>query len=588
LNRAVATFLVVIRRRRWRTCLRTRRAFAPDAGVPEALAHTRVTLRTLDEVVRDAELLFVTIQTPHGPSFDGTHRLSETRSDFDYGPLCAGIDALTRVGAPRNVALASTVLPGTTRPEVLPRLGPLARLCYSPFFIAMGTTMRDLLAPECVLLGVHDDGAATRVEHFYRTLHDAPIQRMGVEDAELTKVLYNTWISTKICFANTATELAHRSGATVDRVLGVLSLGRQRILSPMYLRGGMGDGGGCHLRDNLALRWFARTQSLSRDWFEGLLLQRDRHTEWIARTAISLTRELPVVMLGKSFKAESASTGGGLAQLLARMFRELGCEALAWDPMIDAPDEMPRAQPRVLRDRDDACFVCELSRRLSGGRPLAPHRAARRHRGARPGRWQPMKDFVVVCVPVLNDCRGIAEVLPHLEHTLATTRLAVCVVDDGSVDGTLAWLDTYASRRSYVHVLHRKKTLPGCRRGGAIRDGLRWRLAHTNHDVFVDLDADGFQRPEELTAALAHLDAHPGCDVVVASKHAYGAEVIGRPLTRRFGSRVYNTLVRAGLGTSVRDCSNSFRVYRRRAAEAVARAATRDDTPVFLVEMMAV
>lgn len=333
--------------------LRTRRYPHAEEDVPELLARTDVHLRSLDDTVRDAELLFVTIQTPHAPAFEGITRLPAERRDFDYGPLCAGVEALAasleRLGAARDVVIVSTVLPGTMRREVLPRLGPRGRLCYNPFFIAMGTTIPDFLAPEFVLFGVDDPGAAERASAFYKTLHDAPFRRVSLEDAELTKVLYNTWISTKIGFANTAAELAHRCGADVDRVMDTLLLGGRRVISPAYLRAGMGDGGGCHPRDNIALSWLSHERSMSYDWFESIMLQRERHTEWLARMALARSAGRPVVVLGKAFKADSSIVTGSPALLLLEILRELGCEATAWDPHIDPPTEAPVGSPR--------CFV---------------------------------------------------------------------------------------------------------------------------------------------------------------------------------------------------------------------------------------
>lgn len=333
--------------------LRTRRYPHAEVGVPELLARTDLQLRSLDDTVRDAELLFVTIQTPHAPAFEGITRLPAERRDFDYGPLCAGVEAiaasLERLGSMRDVVIVSTVLPGTMRREVLPRLGPLGRLCYNPFFIAMGTTIPDVLSPEFVLFGVDDAGAAERASAFYRTLHDAPFRGVSLEDAELTKVLYNTWISTKIGFANTAAELAHRCGADVDRVMDTLLLGSRRVISPAYLRAGMGDGGGCHPRDNIALSWLSRERSMSFDWFESIMLQRERHTEWIARMAIARSAGRPVVVLGRAFKADSTIVTGSPALLLLEILRELGCDASAWDPHVDSSSEAPCESP--------CCFV---------------------------------------------------------------------------------------------------------------------------------------------------------------------------------------------------------------------------------------
>lgn len=195
---------------------------------------------------------------------------------------------------------------------------------------------------------------------------------------------------------------------------------------------------------------------------------------------------------------------------------------------------------------------------------------------------------VAVCIPVLNEREGIATVLPRLARALACTPYTICIVDDGSTDGTLAWLDDWRKDHSSVHVLRRQRKGAGCLRGAATREGLQWLLAHTGHEVFVDLDADGSQRPEEIPIALDYLAANPACEVVVASKYVAGSEVHGRPLFRRLGSRTYNALLRVGLDMPLRDFSNSFRFYRRSAAECVVEARTRHDTPVFLIEMLAI
>jgi UDPglucose 6-dehydrogenase len=114
----------------------------------------------------------------------------------------------------------------------------------------MGATMRDFLHPEIVLLGVHDPNAAKQVEEFYATIVDAPVYQTSIDNVEAIKVAYNTYIS----MTNTWMEICHKiPGTDVDEVTGALALATRRIMSPMYLKGGMGDGGGCHPRDNIAL-----------------------------------------------------------------------------------------------------------------------------------------------------------------------------------------------------------------------------------------------------------------------------------------------------------------------------------------------
>ena len=102
------------------------------------------------------------------------------------------------------VVIISTVLPGTIRREIIPIIedNPYFKLCYNPFFIAMGTTINDFINPEFVLFGVDDKGAYEAAKEFYATIHDKPVYECTIEEAEMIKVSYNTYITMKINLAN--------------------------------------------------------------------------------------------------------------------------------------------------------------------------------------------------------------------------------------------------------------------------------------------------------------------------------------------------------------------------------------------------
>src|SRR6185437_8803943 len=138
-----------------------------------------------------------------------------------------------------------------------------------------------------------------------------------------------------------------------------------------------------------------------------------------------------------------------------------------------------------------------------------------------------------------------------------------------------------------IVLLQRKKSGPGCRRGAATRAGVAWLLENTSHAYFTDVDADGAHRPVEVALGIA-LAESSGADVVIASKYVPGAVVTGRPFARRAGSRGYNLVLRALMGWSIRDYSNSFRLYRREAARLLLRFEPTYDTPTYLIEMMAI
>lgn len=192
-----------------------------------------------------------------------------------------------------------------------------------------------------------------------------------------------------------------------------------------------------------------------------------------------------------------------------------------------------------------------------------------------------------VCIPVLDEVACLGRLMDDLGECLGGGRYTICVVDDGSADGTVELVERRAREDDRIRLLKRRKTRPGCRRGGASRAGMEWLLANTDHAFFSDVDADGANRPDELLRAVA-VAAREDADVVIASKYVAGSVVTGRPLARRAGSRAYNLALRVLLDPRIRDYSNSFRVYRRAAAELLARYQPLYDTPVYLVEMLAI
>jgi UDPglucose 6-dehydrogenase len=301
---------------------------------------------SLEETVTHADILFVAVQTPHDPKFEGRTPLLAERADFNYSFL---MSALVQINAALKketvVVIISTVLPGTYHKWLEPILwgNKNAKLCYNPFFIAMGTTIRDFLFPEFVLLGFRDNEGEPTVSKFYRSITTAKLYRTSIENAELIKVAYNTYIGQKIVFANTLMEICdHIPGCDVDQVTGALALADRRLISPAYMSGGMGDGGGCHPRDNIAMSWLARELNLSYDWFGSIMQARECQTEWLARVVIRYTESsrLPVSILGYAFKAESNLVTGSPALLLKSILEgpPWGELADSFDPIVSGID----------------------------------------------------------------------------------------------------------------------------------------------------------------------------------------------------------------------------------------------------------
>ena len=221
-----------------------------EDGVEDYLRTTTLRIAdTVDAAVTHADAVFVVVQTPHRPEFEGVTRLPDERADFDYTYLKDAVRAVATAAAAQRKRIAlvvmSTVLPGTMDREIRPLLNPWTALVYNPAFPAMGTVLNDFEHPEFALIGVDDRDAADSVRTIYEAMIDAPVVEMSVRSAEATKVFYNSFISAKIGLSNAWMEVCHRLGANVDDVSRALGMANKRITSSYYMNGGMGDGGGC-------------------------------------------------------------------------------------------------------------------------------------------------------------------------------------------------------------------------------------------------------------------------------------------------------------------------------------------------------
>lgn len=320
--------------------------------VEDLLPKSNLKFQEVSEVVKNSDIIFVPVQTPHDPLYEGCTRLPQSRVDFNYDALVAAMKNLSveieKNGEEKIVVIISTVLPGTIEKYIKPILSNKIKLCYNPFFIAMGTTIKDFLHPEFVLFGVDDPKAAKFVESFYATLHNKTVFKTSIKNAELIKVAYNTFIGMKIVYANTMMEICHKIGADVDSVIDAICLADERLISSKYLRGGMGDGGGCHPRDNIAMSWLSKFLNLSHDYFEDLMIAREDQTEWLANLCIAENRK--VCILGKSFKPETNIQTGSPAILLANILKEKNVQVIQIDPHTDGEKDFNKTFASINSD----------------------------------------------------------------------------------------------------------------------------------------------------------------------------------------------------------------------------------------------
>ena len=229
----------------------------------------------------------------------------------------------------QTLVLISTVLPGTIRREFAP-LMTNTKLLYNPYLIAMGTVADDMINPEMIMIGTRKGEYATaykaqHLESFYNQVcTNFPRIEFGTwEEIEAMKIFYNTFISNKIALVNMIQDVAHKLGhMDVDRVTQALAKSTQRIVSPAYMKAGMGDGGACHPRDNIALRWLAKELDLGYDLFESIMTAREGQAETMAKAI--LTHGNNVYFSSDSYKPGTTLVDGSYSLLVQYYVKKHG------------------------------------------------------------------------------------------------------------------------------------------------------------------------------------------------------------------------------------------------------------------------
>jgi len=287
----------------------------------------------LKQTIIDRDIVFIAVPTPHEPGYDGREPTSDREvKDFNYDAVKETLSRINDICSEhQTIVLISTVLPGTVRRELAPIMTNTG-LVYNPYLIAMGTVADDMVNPEMIMIGT-EWGVKGKLckqrtellESFYNVVCDNyPRVESGTwEEVESMKIFYNTFISNKIALVNMIQDVAQNIGhMNVDRVTQALSRSTKRIVSPAYMKAGMGDGGACHPRDNIALRWLAKELGLGYDLFESIMTAREQQAEHMAVAILKHGRN--VFFTSDSYKPGTALVDGSYSLLVQHYVKKHG------------------------------------------------------------------------------------------------------------------------------------------------------------------------------------------------------------------------------------------------------------------------
>jgi UDPglucose 6-dehydrogenase len=304
-----------------------------EDGLPELVAEgleskrLRFVLGAAD-AAGSAEFVFLCVPTPQGD--DGSADLSCVED------VAREIAPVLRPGT--VIVNKSTMPVGSTRlvQRILGEAGAAIEaigVASNPEFLREGTSVRDFLHPNRVVIGCDDPEVAVRVSDLYKSL-DAPILVTEPASAEMIKYASNAFLATKISFINAIANLCEAVDADVREV--AMGMGYDHRIGSEFLRPGPGYGGSCFPKDTAALLHTAELAGYDFSLLRGVvgvnLAQHERMIEKIRRLAGGSLAGVRIAAWGLTFKANTDDLRDSPAVFVVRRLLEEGAIVRCYDP----------------------------------------------------------------------------------------------------------------------------------------------------------------------------------------------------------------------------------------------------------------
>jgi len=319
--------------------------------------HIRATTDWVD-AVHGSSITFIIVPTPSGPDamFSNRYLLSALQ---EIGK------ALSTKQGYHVVVVTSTVMPGSTEGELKAclehwsgrKVGLEIGLCYNPEFIALGSVVRDMLHPDMILIGQSDEKAGEALENVYRhsTNTSPEFHRMNLVNAELCKISVNTYVTTKISYANMIGGMCDRlPGADADVVTA--AVGADSRIGRKYLKPALGYGGPCFPRDNKAFSALGRKLGVNTALAEATdAINNYQVQRLICAVEGRVGPPATVAVLGMSYKPKTGVVEESQGVELASELAQIGYRVIISDPMaLPAAKAVLDNSPAITVEEDAA------------------------------------------------------------------------------------------------------------------------------------------------------------------------------------------------------------------------------------------
>lgn len=314
----------------------------------------------VDNSIREADMIFISVNTPTKTYGVGAGRAADLR----YIEKCAR--KIAEVSDGDKIVVEKSTLPVRTAESVKRILesnsqGRNFQILSNPEFLAEGTAMEDLEAPDRVLIGGDQSpeglAAIQKLVDVYATwVPSENIITTNLWSSELSKLTANAFLAQRISSINAISALCEATGANVDEVAH--AIGTDSRIGPKFLKSSVGFGGSCFQKDILNLVYLCEHFGLPdvAAYWNGVVemndYQKHRFGRRVISTMFNTVSDKKIAVLGFAFKKDTNDTRESAAIYVCGDLLEEQANIAIYDPKV------PEAQiRRDLAVADDNPYV---------------------------------------------------------------------------------------------------------------------------------------------------------------------------------------------------------------------------------------
>jgi UDPglucose 6-dehydrogenase len=294
----------------------------------------------VEAAIAGADMVFLSVNTPTKTKGVGAGQASDLRwieASARQVAACAQGHTIVVEKSTLPVRTAETVQ--TILSAVPAAEGKTFSVLSNPEFLAEGTAIADLQAPDRVLIGGEDPAAIEALAAIYGQWVPAErILRTNLWSSELSKLTANAFLAQRISSINAIAAICEATGADVDEV--AKAIGADSRIGAKFLKAGPGFGGSCFQKDILNLVYLCGHYGLhevAAYWQQVVALntwQQQRIARLVVNRLFGTVSGKRIGVLGFAFKADTNDTRESPSIRICRDLLEEGAVLQILDPKV--------------------------------------------------------------------------------------------------------------------------------------------------------------------------------------------------------------------------------------------------------------